>query len=213
MQRNANPTRDRILDTAQELVLATGFAGMSIDQLVQRTGVTKGAFFHHFRSKADLALALVERFAGQDLDLLGEMLARAERLARDPRQQLLVFVGLYIELFEGLSEPPAGCLLASYCYEHELFDDQVKAVCTRNFLTWRDRLGRKIREAMALYPPRLSVDADSLADGFTAAIEGAFVLSRGTHEPDVVARQLNHYRNYLELLLGSPGGQAPGTNL
>lgn len=53
---------------------------------------------------------------------------------------------------------------------------------------------------MEAYPPRLPVDPESLADGFTVAIEGAFVLSRGTAEPDVVARQLTHYRNYLELL-------------
>jgi TetR/AcrR family transcriptional repressor of nem operon len=207
MPPDRNPTRDRILDTAQELVLATGFAGMSIDHLVQRAGLTKGAFFHHFKSKADLALALVERFARQDLDLLGEMLGRAERLSRDPLQQLLIFVGLYVELFEGLSEPPAGCLLASYCYEHELFDDQVKGVCSSNFHTWRRRLGDRIRAAMAAYPPRLPVDPESLADGFTAAIEGAFVLSRGTAEPDVVARQLTHYRNYLELLFAP--AQAP----
>jgi len=121
--------------------------------------------------------------------------------------------GLYIGLFEGLSEPSAGCLLASYCYEQELFDDQVKAVCTTQFRTWRARLGDKIRAAMALYPPRLPVDAESLADGFTAAIEGAFVLSRGTAEPDIVARQLSHYRNYLERLLAPSGNAAAGTSM
>lgn len=209
MARDAGSTRDRILDRAQELVLATGFAATSIDQLVERSGVTKGAFFYHFKSKADLALALVQRFARQDLDLQAEMMARAERLSRDPLQQLLIFVGLYIELFQGLSEPPAGCLLATYCYEHELFDDQVKGVCATSFRDWRARLGQKIRAVVADYPPRLEVDPDALADGFNTVIEGAYVVSKATGEPEVVARQLALYRSYLELLFAPPLAGSP----
>ena len=60
----------------------------------QDAGVTKGAFFHHFASKADLGRAILDRYAAEDLETLDRTWAQAEGLARDPLGQLLVFVGL-----------------------------------------------------------------------------------------------------------------------
>ena len=40
-----------------------------------------------------------------------------EQLARDPLQQLLIFIGLFIEMTDQLEEPFPGCLYASYCYQ------------------------------------------------------------------------------------------------
>ena len=74
-------TKERILDTAQTLVLDKGFAATSIDDIITATGVTKGAFFHHFRSKGDLAHRLVERFAANDFALFDEWDRRAEALS------------------------------------------------------------------------------------------------------------------------------------
>ena len=92
------PTRERLLDAAQAGINERGFAGTSIDQIIERAGVTKGTFFYHFKSKNELARALIERFAAADRAVLGESMARAERLAEDPLQQLLIFVGLMIEV-------------------------------------------------------------------------------------------------------------------
>ena len=46
----------------------------------------------------------------------------------------------------------------------------------------------------------LEVDLDSLADELTVMFEGAFIVSKTLGEPKVVAQQLVHYKNYLELL-------------
>ena len=63
-------TRQRLLDAAEELVNRQGFAATSIDQILEQVGVTKGAFFHHFKTKNDLARALIQRFAEADRELL-----------------------------------------------------------------------------------------------------------------------------------------------
>jgi TetR/AcrR family transcriptional regulator, transcriptional repressor for nem operon len=187
------------MDAAEALILENGFAGTSLDTILERTGVTKGAFFHHFPSKTALARALVERYAAADRALLEESLARAERLSRDPLQQLLVFVGL-IEEVATATDPHPGCLFASYVYEAQLFDGETHAVMQRALLEWRDRLGAKLREVAAEYPPRLAVNLDVTADAMTAVLEGAFIISRLMREPGTVAGQLREYRNYLELL-------------
>ena len=62
MAERGKDTRERILETAQTLVLKKGFSATSLDDIIKATGVTKGAFYHHFSSKGDLAQKLVERY-------------------------------------------------------------------------------------------------------------------------------------------------------
>ncbi|NIR59428.1 MAG: TetR/AcrR family transcriptional regulator [Gammaproteobacteria bacterium] len=200
MPRDGAPTREKILDATEALVLDHGFTGTAIDMVLERAGITKGAFFYHFKSKGELAKALVERYAEQDLHKLEEFMGRAERLSRDPLQQVLIFIGLFEEAVEELTEPYPGCLFASYCYESRQFEPDTMRVISATFLRWRERLGAKLEEVIACHPPRLEVDAASLADLVTTVFEGAFIMSRTLEDPRIVAQHLRHYRNYIELL-------------
>lgn len=202
MARSATQTRTRILDSAQALVMEQGFAATSVDAIVERAGMTKGAFFHHFESKSALARALVERYAETDERQLHDTMARAERLSRDPLDQLLLFGGFLEEFWREMEAPMNGCLFASYVYEAQLFDDHTHAVIRHAMLEWRHALARKLREAMEVHPPRVAIDPESVADLVTVIFEGAFVVARSTGESDMIADQLRHYRNYLELLFG-----------
>ena len=53
-------TRRRLLDAARRVFLRRGWAGTSLDLVVTEAGLTKGAVYSRFRSKADLFLALLE---------------------------------------------------------------------------------------------------------------------------------------------------------
>ena len=202
MASKGEETRKRILDAAQAMILDRGFAGMSVEQLIQSLGLTKGAFFHHFRSKNDLARSLIRRYADEGMHLFTDSLARARKLSDDPLQQFLIIIGLYEEMFAGLTEPYPGCLLASYVYELQQFDADTRAILNEEFILSRTELTKLIHEIMAKYPPRREVDPVSLADGFMSLFEGAFVLSKSLGEADVTVKQLQHYKAYIELLFG-----------
>lgn len=198
--RSGAGTREKILDVAEGLILHHGFAATTIDQIIDRVGVTKGSFFYHFKAKNDLARALIERYARSDHRLLHDNLDRAEKLSSDPLRQLLIFVGLFLDVAERLEEPYPGCLFASYCYESGLFDDDINGVSAAAMLEWRKAVGEKLRAAADRHPPRIDVDLDSLADLLTVVFEGAFILSRSLKAPKIFAEQLHHYRNYLQLI-------------
>jgi len=202
MATKGETTRKRILDAAQAMILDHGFSGVSVEQLIQSLGLTKGAFFHHFRNKNDLARSLVRRYADEGMQFFSDSLARAKRLSDDPLQQFLIIIGLYEELFEDLTEPYPGCLLASYVYELQQFDEETRAIINEEFILSRTELTKLIREIMAQHPPRREVDPVSLADGFMSVFEGAFVLSKSLGEADVTIKQLRHYKAYIELLFG-----------
>jgi AcrR family transcriptional regulator len=55
------PRRTEILDAAQRLVASKGYEQMTIEDILTETGMSKGAFYHYFDSKADLLHALVTR--------------------------------------------------------------------------------------------------------------------------------------------------------
>jgi TetR/AcrR family transcriptional repressor of nem operon len=198
--RDGTATRTRILDAAQQLVLEQGFGGTSVDAVIDSARTTKGGFFHHFASKQELARALVERYVADDMALLDDLFERAERLSRDPLQQLLLFVALQEEAADELSGDDPGCLYASFAYERELFDEVTREAIAAACRRWRERTRAKLDEVVAKYPPRIAVDLDSLADEGLALFEGAYVLSRALGEPRLLRGQLRHFRNYLELL-------------
>ncbi|KAA3614531.1 MAG: TetR/AcrR family transcriptional regulator [Planctomycetota bacterium] len=198
--RNSTETRRRILDAAQELVLKQGFSATSIDQILDRVGITKGAFFYHYKTKNDLARALIDRYAQSESELLRDFMQRAERLSKDPLQQYLIFLGLFLEMAEGMDDPFPGCLFASYCYESGLFDSETMGVIAFSMLEWRHVLSRKLEEAVALHPPAMEFHSESLADMLTGIFEGAFIMARAMKEPKIFAQQLLHYKQYVELL-------------
>jgi TetR/AcrR family transcriptional regulator, cholesterol catabolism regulator len=69
-------TRERLLQAAVNLYSAKGFAGASVLDVARRAGVTKGAFYHHFESKAHLIMAIHNSFV--DLQI-GDLSAIVEK--------------------------------------------------------------------------------------------------------------------------------------
>jgi TetR/AcrR family transcriptional regulator, transcriptional repressor for nem operon len=198
--KDGTQTKRAILDAAEQLVFRRGFAASSVDDVIAAAGVTKGAFFHHFRTKAELGQALVERFARRDRAHLERNLARAERLAGDPLMQLLLLVGLFEEDIESLGSEIPGCLFACYIYEAQLFDARTLDIVAKGLLAWRDLLRPKFEAAIRNCEPQRLVTPDELADQLLATIEGAMILGRSHRDPTLLPRQLRQYRNYLELL-------------
>ncbi|WP_341704517.1 helix-turn-helix domain-containing protein [Ferrovibrio sp.] len=210
MPRDGTATRTAIMDAAQALILETGFAAASIDTIIARTGITKGAFFYHFRTKAELARALVERDAALDAAHLERHLSRAETLSRDPLQQVLLCLGFYEEEMVAMNAPYPGCLYACFLYEAQLFDAETMDLVRGVFAHWAGQIGDKLRQAARLHPPRLPVSIATLADMGLAITEGAYILSKLRQDPLAVAAQFRHYRNYLELLFSAPGAALDG---
>ncbi|MCU7796193.1 MAG: TetR/AcrR family transcriptional regulator [Candidatus Thiodiazotropha sp. (ex Myrtea spinifera)] len=200
MPRDGTITRNKIMDVAQTMVLDVGLTGTSVEKVIDGAGVTKGTFFYHFKTKHDLAAALIERYADEDRHHFDVFMAKAEQLARDPLQQLLIFIGLFIEMTEQLEDPFPGCLYAAYCYQSGAISKDVMDQIEQMMHFWRDQLSRKLEAVNQLYSSRIPVTHTQVADHVLTTFEGAFVLSKVMKEPKLASEQLIQCRNYLELL-------------
>lgn len=200
MAEKGEQTRERILATAEPMILRQGFAGTSLDDILKATKLTKGAFFHHFKGKDDLARALVERYARNDYELFARFAAEAEAAADDPLRQTMLFLRSFEDFIEGLAEPVGGCVFAAYTYESLQFDPAIHAFIAHSLRRWTALYEKKFEAVLARYKPARPVTARDLADMVIALIEGGFILSRSYNDAAIVARQSRQFRQYLELL-------------
>jgi TetR/AcrR family transcriptional repressor of nem operon len=201
---SAEDAKERILRAAQQLVMERGFSATTVDAILEEAAASKGAFFHHFSSKADLARVLVERYARADGELLEQLMAVAESRTSDPAAQLIEFVRAFEEGLEDVSLAQPGCLFVSFIYEQFPGQDEIRKVILDDVLFWRERILAKLKLAASARPPALDVDLDSLADQVFTILEGGFILARATGDPLKLRDQLRHLRAYLTLLL-TPG--------
>jgi TetR/AcrR family transcriptional regulator, transcriptional repressor for nem operon len=135
-------------------------------------------------------------------------------LTADPLQQLLTFLGLFIEHTDQLDAPFPGCLYASYCYQSGAIGPDVIDEMRHMMRLWRTRLASLVERVAERYPPHLPVEPEHLADHVLASLEGAFILAKILDDPRLASQQLIQCRNYVELLFGGPaigGNEAAGS--
>jgi len=195
--RKGSDTRERLLEAAESAVLAKGFASTSIEELIAAVGITKSGFFYHFKDKNELAQALMQRYIAHDRAVLDELFARADELNEDPLHGFLVALKLFAEMMANLPEAHPGCLAASFCYQDQLFSQQIRDLNAASFLAWRTRFGERLERIAARYPPRGDVDMGALADMAATLVEGGLILGRALKDVSILPRQVLLYRELI----------------
>ncbi len=197
-------TRHRILDLAEKAILQKGFASTSIEELIAAAGITKSGFFYHFRDKNDLARALLARYLERDEVIFNDLFARADALHEDPLHGFLVFLKLLADLMSDLPNGHPGCVVASYCYQDQLFSRDVREMTAEGVRIWRARFRQRLDRIVEKYPPKLDVDLDTVAHMVAVVIDGGIILSKNLSEPRYLPQQVLMFRNFIRLLFLGP---------
>lgn len=195
--RRGSDTRERILDVAEAAVLEKGFAATSIEELIAAVGITKSGFFYHFHDKGALAKALLERYIEREDVLLEDLFARADELNEDPLHGFLVALKMFAEIMSDLPNGHPGCMVASVCYQEQLFNAEVRELNRTAVLRWRALFRARLERIAERYPPKVDVDLDALADMVSALADGGIILSKVMHDKDVLPRQIMLFRDFV----------------
>ena len=200
-ERQTGPDmRERLLDLAEDAILAKGFGATSVEELAAEAGITKNGFFYHFPNKNALALALLRRYVERDDALFDDVLARGRELSDDPLEAFLIALKLLAEATADLPDKFPGCLVATFCYQERLFDVEVHALYHKIVLDWRRRFRLCLDTICARYEPQEDVDLDSVADMISTAIEGGMVLGRATGDSKILPAQIEMVRMCVKML-------------
>lgn len=198
--------RTRLLAAARDVIRQKGFTHTTVSDLCQAAGVTSGAFFHNFKSKEALGVAVAEYWA----ETTGEFFRNAPyHTHQDPLDRVLGYIDFRKTIIEGdLSN--FTCLVGTMAQEVYDTSPEIRDACAASILGHAATLEEDIGAAMAT----LGVQADwtpaSLARHTQAVLQGAFILAKATGETEIARESVDHLRRYVELLfqLGRPQGAA-----
>ncbi len=188
--------REALLDAAIDVVRSQGLHATTVDDLCTAAGVTKGAFFHHFSTKDDLAVAAAEHWS----TTTGRRFAEAAyHEYADPVDRVLGYLDFRATLIQG---DPArfSCLVGTMVQEAFGTSSEIRDACARSIFDHAATLEADLAEALAAAgrDPR---EASGLARHSQAVLQGGFVLAKAAGEPGPALEAIRNLRRYFEFLL------------
>jgi TetR/AcrR family transcriptional repressor of nem operon len=198
-----------LLEAALRVIRAKGYAAATIDDICQGAGVTKGSFFHHFKSKDELAIAAAQYFSARAEALFA---AAAYHGVLDPLQRVLGYVELRASMLTG-ELPDFTCLLGTLVQETYATHPAIREACAQGMASHIAELARDIESARQLYAPTAVWSAESVGYFIQAVLQGSFIFAKSEQNTGVALANLEHLGHYLNLLfnqgLANPASDAP----
>jgi len=192
-------SKTKLLDAALQVIRAKGYAATTVDDICQQAGVTKGSFFHHFKSKDELALSATAHW---DAMTEGFFASAPYHKPADPLDRLLGYVEFRGAILTG-DLPDYTCLLGTLVQETYATHPDIRAACDRGMSRHVAELTRDIEAAKKLYAPRARWSATSVGYFIQAALQGSFIFAKAKQSPEVVRENLAHLSRYLRSLFNA----------
>lgn len=165
-------TREKILETAAELIHRKGFGATSINDLLEATGLKKGSLYFHFSGKDALGLAILEKARDGFLNFLDSSLS-----GDTPGKRLDNFLHKVMKTHKGTGFV-GGCIFGNIALEMGDTESSFAAFIEKVFEEWLEKLRTVIAAAQDSGEVCCDLPADVLAGHMVAAIEGGIMLAR-----------------------------------
>jgi TetR/AcrR family transcriptional repressor of nem operon len=204
MPATQHESKTKLLDATLKVVRAKGYTATRIEDVCAEAGLTKGSFFHHFKSKEDLALSAAAHW---NTSTAAFFEGAPYHSAADPLDRLLAYVDFRKAILIG-ELPDFTCFMGTVIQEVYDTHPQINAACEASISGHARTLEADISEAMRKYGVAGGWTAESLALHTQCVIQGAFILAKAKGSATVAAQSLDHLRRYLELLFGASGKRA-----
>lgn len=174
----ATTTRQQIVDAADRLFYSQGVANTSFAHVAEAVGISRGNFYHHFRSKDEILDAVIaQRLADTEA-----VLAAWQAAGEAPAQRLRFFVHMLID-----NQAPImahGCPVGSLCAELAKLDHPALGAARGLFALFRDWLSNEFARA------GLGREAPGLAMHLLARSQGIAVMAQTFRDPAVIAAEV-----------------------
>jgi AcrR family transcriptional regulator len=197
--RAPGATRERLLLAAFHEIHLQGFQAASLETILERAGVTKGALYHHFPDKAALGIAVLEEVIKRFLVTRWEGSEVADPLSafqRRLRERIDEVTAEEVEL---------GCPLNNLTQEMSPLDERFRRRISEIYDMWIDGMSDGLRQGQVNGTVRQDLDPRKVAGFLVAAVEGAYGVAKG-------AKSVTLFRQNLELLIGYLDGlRAPAS--
>jgi len=188
-------TREKLVRSAQALMLAKGYTATGVDDLCRDAGVSKGSFYHQFSSKEELAIAAL----GEFYEAGSRNLLAIDVSSVVPERRLFAFLDVVSR--QGHEFWNRGCLLGSLASEMALSSPALQTEVARLFSQTAQALEPLMESFVASLPTRARApSAAALAEHFLIVVEGAIVMSRAHADPMKIGQAVARFAEQLQWL-------------
>ncbi|OGL20514.1 MAG: hypothetical protein A3F92_01315 [Candidatus Rokubacteria bacterium RIFCSPLOWO2_12_FULL_71_22] len=192
--RDGRNTREAILEAAQRLIHVQGYNSTALDDVLRESGVGKGNFYYHFRSKEDLGHAILDQLVASFIERTLEPCFADP--AGCPLAQIRCFLDRVLETQRErhcVGGCPLGNLAAELSDVHEGFRARLASV----FAAWRARLTVALQRAQQSGAMGVESRPEAMADFLVASLEGAILLTKLTKDIGVMEQCVGEMKRYL----------------
>ena len=192
-------TQQRIIDSAFELMYAQSYAEVGVAAICEKANVKKGSFYHFYKSKQELAIAVLEekfceyKHAILDTAFTGKL---------SPLEEIALFaekIYLFQKDVKASTGNVLGCPYGNMALELSSQDEairkKVEHIFKRSIESIRDSLQRGVDNQD---PQLTGIDVTATADAMFAYLEGIILLAKTQNNADVI-RQLSPAMNAIRI--------------
>jgi AcrR family transcriptional regulator len=187
-------TRQRIVDTAADLVLERGVGEVSLNDICDATGASRSQFYHYFDDKSDLLHAVIERQRDRVLSNHLPTFESLESLDDLDRWRDMIIA------YQAARSCRSGCPLGSLASGLAELDEVARGRLNDAFTMWSDLIADGLDTLVASGDLRHDVDTKVLAIGVLASLEGGLLLAETARDTQPLEIALNaaiaHVRSF-----------------
>jgi TetR/AcrR family transcriptional regulator, transcriptional repressor for nem operon len=196
MIETRHESKTRFLNAAMHVIRVKGYTATRIEDVCAEAGLTKGSFFHHFKSKEDLALAAAEHWEEVTSDFFR---SAPYRQLDDPLDRVLAYVDFRKEILRG-ELADFTCLMGTMVQEVYDTNPDIRDACNRSISSHAATIEADIAEAIQKYGVEGEWTAQSLALYTQATLQGAFILAKAKSGSWIAVDCIDHLHRYIEML-------------
>ena len=188
----AEQTKAHIIQQAATVFNQQGYAGTSMADIMQATGLKKGGIYNHFKSKDELALAAFD-YAESVLVQRVWSVVKTKRNAIARLDALVSSYLLYID------DPPVagGCPILNTAIETDDTDSPLRDRALAAINAWRGLIVKIVERGVKKGEVK-AVEPDEIATIIICNIEGALMMSKLTKNPVHLRRAIAHLQIYIQ---------------
>lgn len=171
----AEKTRSYIIEKTAPIFNIKGFAGTSMNDITEATGLTKGSIYGNFKNKDEVALAVFEHNKKKIQDLFALELGKKTTY----RDKLLAYPELYDQFFSKRFID-GGCPIMNTAVEADYTHPVLKEAAKKAILLWKDSLSSLIQKGIDNKEFKPETDPEATALLMLSIIEGSVLISKLT---------------------------------
>ncbi|MEI9935220.1 MAG: TetR/AcrR family transcriptional regulator [Ferruginibacter sp.] len=171
----AEKTREFIVEKTAPIFNTKGYAGTSLSDMTEATGLTKGSIYGNFANKDEVALAAFDYNLKKVETLIRNEMSRHKLI----REKLLVYAYVYSEYFKP-AFPIGGCPILNTATEADDTHPALKKKAANAIASWKTKIVSLIEEGVKQKEFKSVIDAERVALTIIAMIEGATMIAHLT---------------------------------